>query len=78
MDQQLVSQVTTIGNATSAVSMTIPEHAVEYSVELITKLTEEQRTMLQKVIRHRPFGAVTIPCAMCYDRRIYPELISIT
>ena len=65
MNQQLVSQVTTLGDATRSLSMAISQHAPEYSVEGVTELTADQRTMFQEFIRARPFGAVTIPwCEM--------------
>jgi hypothetical protein len=65
MNQQLVSHVTTIGDATRSLSMATAQQAPEYSVEAVTELTADQRIILEDCIRARPFGAVAIPwCEM--------------
>jgi len=45
--------------------MTMPVCSSPYSVEAVTEIAADQRTMLQEFIAARPFGAVTIPwCEM--------------
>lgn len=65
MNQQLVSQMTTMDAGVAPSTMEVASLPPRYVIEAVSRLNKDQRSSLQQLVRTRPFGELAIPwCEM--------------